>query len=293
MKTSVMTKASEEFLKIKYRRKSEAEIRRSLEKKKDRPQPAGSKPSWMPIRSEVTERTLAGSGVFTLRGGDEKRTIVYFRGGAYTGGLMAYHWRVADVLSRLCGCETVMPDYPTAPYHTWKDAFGLADMICRPLFESGRELIFMGDSAGGGLAAALYRKYLDEGYKRPEKAVLFSPWLETDMRDEATAAFARKDVYLNTDVRECARWWAGELPLTDWRISPLYADLGGFDDITVFAGGREMLFPQITAFCDRLCCMGKNCRLIVNETMGHDYPLYPSPEGRAALQTAADIINGQ
>jgi len=44
--------------------------------------------------------------------------------------------------------------------------------------------IFMGDSAGGGLALAFAQKLLDENAAiQPIKSILFSPWLDLSMQN--------------------------------------------------------------------------------------------------------------
>lgn len=56
----------------------------------------------------------------------------------------------------------------------------MAEIVCKQLISTinPAELIFMGDSAGGGFALALAQKIRDENDPQPGQIILLSPWLD-------------------------------------------------------------------------------------------------------------------
>jgi monoterpene epsilon-lactone hydrolase len=44
--------------------------------------------------------------------------------------------------------------------------------------------------------------------------------------------------------RACGRMWAGGLDPNDPRVSPLYGQLAGLPTTTVYAGSRDVLYPD-------------------------------------------------
>lgn len=107
----------------------------------------------------------------------------------------------------------------------------------------------MGDSAGGGLSLALAEYFRMEGIRLPDELVLISPWVDTVMENEEIKAYEPKDPFLCvSSLRVCARHWAGDLDVHDWRISPIYGDMKGIHNVTVFTGTSEIFYPDITKF---------------------------------------------
>ena len=68
--------------------------------------------------------------------------------------------------------------------------------------------------------------------------------------------------------------WAGGLDIHDWHISPIFGDLKGIKNVTVFIGTDEVLYPDVTKMFHMLEPDVSN-ELIVGEGMNHCYPLGP------------------
>ena len=76
----------------------------------------------------------------------------------------------------------------------------------------------------------------------------------------------------------------------DWHVSPVFGDLKGIRNVTVCAGTREILYPDIMKFFGMLDDDPSN-ELIVGEGMIHAYPLFPVPEAGAVLDRIIRVIN--
>ncbi|MEP7091285.1 MAG: alpha/beta hydrolase, partial [Nocardioidaceae bacterium] len=135
---------------------------------------------------DVRRREAFGMPVFELRprGGEPRRTVLYLHGGGFVSGLDRLHWRYAARLVRDLGVRVVLPSYPLAPTHTWRDALPrlvelfdeLAGEVDGP---SAEGVVLVGDSAGGGLAVSLAQLTTGQSTgPRPTHLVVFAPWLD-------------------------------------------------------------------------------------------------------------------
>ena len=100
---------------------------------------------------------LAGFPTYVLlpRHRAPTRTLLYLHGGGFMAPLSAWQVRYAARLAAAIGARVVLPDYPLAPEHSWRDSFGaIADLAARWGGEPGG-IVLAGDSSGGGYALAI------------------------------------------------------------------------------------------------------------------------------------------
>ena len=88
------------------------------------------------------------------RGRQPRTTVYYLHGGGFVSPADAVHVRYATRLATLLDAEVVLPFYPLAPEHTWRDSHqALVDDVAEHTARQDR-VVLAGDSAGGGLALA-------------------------------------------------------------------------------------------------------------------------------------------
>ena len=114
------------------------------------------------LKSDVSERSVNGSSVYVLSKSEQPEYLVlYLHGGAYINDASASHWSFCDKLVQKANAEVVFPIYPLTPSHIWDETFDLITAVYQEMLESANApMIIMGDSAGGGLAAA-FCEYID------------------------------------------------------------------------------------------------------------------------------------
>ena len=237
-------------------------------------------------REEGPDGTL-----FYFREAGDGPVIFYCHGGSYIHDFSYFHWRLIQKLMDRTGASVVAPGYRLAPHGTWEDAFRLI-LPCYIRYareHPARKLILMGDSAGGGLAAALALELIRLGERAPDELILLSPWMDVTIRDEEVADFIGVDPWLTTSHRVCGRSWAGALDPRDPRVSPAYGPVEGLGRTTVFCGTREILNPDSVKLFARLDPRRDN-ELIVGEGMFHVYPLLPIPEAKEAVDVIVQRI---
>ena len=245
------------------------------------------------MKSNVDETAVNGCRVYTLSAsGAPEYRVLYLHGGAYINDASAYHWKLCDRLAQDLNAEVVFPIYPLTPNHIWSETYDLITAVYEDILADAEiPVVLMGDSAGGGLAVA-FCEYIDEiGLPQPDKLILLSPWMDISMSNPEAANYERADPMLSAyGLIEMGKCWAGELPLDDYRVSPIFGDVSMLQNVTLFVGTREIFYPDVTAFYEMLQGTGVEAALHIGEGMNHVYPLYPIPEADEAFEQIAAAL---
>lgn len=264
----------------------------------------------LPVTRGVTWREshdgpVAGSWVVDRRarrrpGRDEvdttDRVVLHLHGGAYCLGSPATHRGLATALSRRAHAAVFLPDYRLAPEHRFPAAFDDAYATYRWLVEDhgvpASRIAVTGDSAGGGLGAALLVRVRDEGIALPACYVGMSPWTDLAGTGASLTELDGIDPWLSAAmVKPAARAYAGEIPLDDPRVSPLYADLAGLPPVLVHVGGEEILLDDAVRFVDACRDAGVDASLGRFDGLWHAFQAFPGmPESRDALREIGAFV---
>ena len=245
------------------------------------------------LSSDVGESEVNGSRVYDLTStSSPEMTILYLHGGAYINDASPYHWQLCDKLSQKMNAEVVFPIYPLTPNHTWGETFELVTAVYEDILENTQTpVIIMGDSAGGGLAAAFCEYIAGIGLEQPDKLILLSPWVDISMSDPAAADYEDADPMLSAyGLVEMGKYWAGDLNMQDYKVSPIFGDISVLQNVYLFVGTREIFYPDVTHFYEMLKAQGVAAELYIGEGMNHVYPLYPIPEADEAFEKICDIL---
>ena len=136
----------------------------------------------------VNEFQVMQKSVITIQPKEdaEKIHILFFHGGAYLLEGNSMHWKLVENIVRKSNSKVSYIDYPLAPEYSYKDTFEIVQKSFDILISQYPKdrFMFMGDSAGGGLALAFAQKLKNEKYEvQPVKNILFSPWLDLSMQN--------------------------------------------------------------------------------------------------------------
>ncbi len=239
----------------------------------------------------IEEREVGGFPVYELRprkmGADDqpRRRLLYLHGGAFLFEITPHHWRLIEELARRLDAAVTVPIYPLAPEHTVLDVYAMMMPLYRELAtdSTAPPLTIVGDSAGGAMAATLAMMAAKEGIPRAANQVLMSACFDMTGANPDARAMAKDDPWLDIPgAVEAARLYAGDLPIDDWRISPLYGDLSTLPPTLAFIGTKDILLPDTKLAVDKTRALGVPVDLEIGEGMFHVWPLLPIREGRAA-----------
>ena len=235
------------------------------------------------LRSKIEREQIDGVDTFVFERGRGK-AVLYLHGGSYCEQPVLQHWQFCDRIARETDATVIFPVYKKAPEHRFEESYAFLLGLWQRILAScpAERLTLIGDSAGGGLALG-FAQYLKKETELPQSGqiVLFSPWLDAGMETEIPPELDRRDPTLVREMlRSAGENWAGDTDLHDYRLSPLFGDLGGLAPMTVYVGTHEIFLPDTRRFKQRCEQAGATLRYVEGEKMNHDYALYPIPEGR-------------
>lgn len=242
----------------------------------------------------MTAREIDGYTVFTVapRTGRATSGVLYLHGGAYVAGIARQHWAL---VSRMvdAGLRVDVPDYGLAPHHTYGDAYPFVLQAYGDLRHrmDGGAVHLIGDSAGGGLALGLAQALVAADTTGPDLLILIAPWLDLALGNPDIAMI--DDPWLSrASLIEFGKAWAGGAPVNQPRLSPIHGSPLGLPPVHVYAGTRDLLFPDIALWAERAHASGVDVSLRVCVGGVHVYPLVPAPEGRAAAREIVSLLAG-
>lgn len=251
--------------------------------------PRRSLRSWTHERVDIDRGTLH---LLSKPDGQRRRVITYLHGGGYMFGPGITEWRVAESTAKSAGCDLAMFVYPKAPEHEARHTVAATVHAFEAIGEryGAENVVAMGTSAGGGLAVATMAELRDRGSPQPALAVLISPGVDLAIEDDVSR-LEKTDVLLSVDfVTGAGSLYAGDLGLRHSLVSPVYGDLGGLAPMHVLAGTKEILFPGLETFVERVNDSGGEAHLVVGEGQQHGWPTAPTPEGRSAVRRIVEIV---
>jgi acetyl esterase/lipase len=250
--------------------------------------PAGTKKTTIDIDGINVVDTL----VRQARG---DRCVLYFHGGGYAFGseplVRDFTWR----LGAATGASVLYFDYRLAPEHPFPAAVDDASKVYRWL--AGRmnpaRIIFVGDSAGGGLVLATLHKMRDEGFALPRAAVAISPWTDLALTGRSLQSNAKSDPMMDVNrLPEFARYYLGQADPRHPYASPLYGDAAGLPPTLIQVGSDEILLDDAVRMAAKLRQAGCDVELEEWPRMPHVWHHYARliPEGRRAIERIGAFV---
>jgi triacylglycerol lipase len=206
-------------------------------------------PSFTMSGLDVHRDAFAGQPVYMIRSGNPSgKYVVALHGGAYVVQPTINHWSAYAELARRTQATVLVPMYPLAstPRGRAKTVIpDMADLISAEITRHGAGNVSVyGDSAGGGMALSVAQLLVKRGDATPGGMVLISPWLDVTLTNPAIALI--DDPVLRTvSLRTAGEEWAGDLPLIDPLVSPIYGALEGLPTTAVYCGNLDLLAPDV------------------------------------------------
>jgi epsilon-lactone hydrolase len=255
-----------------------------------------------PAARPLREVDLAGITALHLRDGAsaapsaERDAILLCHGGNFVSGGSRTHGAFAAWVARVTGADVYLPAYRVAPEHPHPAATDDLFTAYRAVLDLGHEpgrCAVMGDSAGAALAVAFVRTLPEMNVPSPGALVLLSPFLDLTLSSVSVGANARRDPMLRRSWLELGGLaYAGGLPRSDPRISPLYADLRTLPPTLIQVGTDEVLLDDATRFADRAYAAGVDVELQTFSGWWHDFQVFAGSlhGAREALEDVAAFM---
>jgi epsilon-lactone hydrolase len=223
------------------------------------------------------------------------RHILYVHGGAYVVGSPKSHIAMCARLAKRAAATVTVIDYRLAPEHLFPAAIDDCVAAYRAIVaDVDPSLVTIaGDSAGGGAALATVGALKAAGDPLPAAVYVISPWTDlTGSGESVTTRVEYDPMFDGTGLLDAGRVYAGDTPLDDPGVSPLFADPTGYPPTLIQTGMDEILLSDSTRLAERYAAAGVDVRLDLRDHMWHVYPIMAGfmPEATDALIRAAVFI---
>ena len=204
----------------------------------------------LPPELTVTAATLGGVPVaeITIAGIEPRHVVLYFHGGVYVLGDAFQAADLASQVGRRTSARVFSVDYRLAPEHPFPAAVDDALAAYEALLRDGTapaDIVFAGESAGGGLAVATLVNARDHGLPLPAAAFAMSPYADLTLAGATLDTKGAADPLLSREslASRVPDYTAGQDPALGL-ISPIFADLTGLPPLIIQAGTHEVLLDD-------------------------------------------------
>lgn len=166
--------------------------------------------------------------------------LLYIHGGGFVVGSLESHDAICAEIADRVGAELVAVDYRLAPEYVWPAQTDDCRTVLLSLLGEDRQVVLIGDSAGGNLAAGLTLQARDEGWQGVVGQALIYPGLGGDLVSGSYADMANApglstaDVAYYRDILQAPRDDIIAFPLLvdDFRgLPPTFISVAHFDPL--------------------------------------------------------------
>lgn len=253
----------------------------------------GKLPAGMEV-SPVTIEYIPAEWILPSQAGKDK-VMLYFHGGGYVSGTCRAHRSIVAKFVKGSEVGALLFEYRLAPEHPFPAALEDSLAAYHWLLAQGvssSNIVFMGDSAGGGLCLATLLALRDQGILLPAAAVVLSPVTDFKCTGESYRTNAKVCLAPEGTAPAFAKHYAGNNNLSLPYISPLYGELHGLPPILIYVGGDETLLDDSTRFAEKAKATGVDVTLMVGEGLFHCYPAMAPlfPEAQQAMEEICGFI---
>jgi monoterpene epsilon-lactone hydrolase len=253
----------------------------------------------LPPELTVTAATLGGVPVaeITIAGIEPRHVVLYFHGGVYVLGDAFQAADLASQVGRRTSAKVFSVDYRLAPEHPFPAAVDDALAAYEALLRDGTapaDIVFAGESAGGGLAVATLVNARDHGLPLPAAAFVMSPYADLTLAGATLDTKGAADPLLSREslASRVPDYTAGQDPALGL-ISPIFADLTGLPPLIIQAGTHEVLLDDAIRLARQAATADVDVTLDITAGVPHVFQtFYPMiDEAGAALDRAGQLLS--
>jgi len=216
---------------------------------------------------------------------------VYVMGDAFLAA------ELASQVGRRTDARVISVDYRLAPEHPYPAAVDDALEAYEALLQSGvaaADIVFAGESAGGGLAVATLVNARDHGLPLPAAALVMSPYADLTLAGTTMQTRRELDPLLSPEALQARipDYTAGQ-DAAQGLISPIFADLSGLPPLIIQAGTHEVLLEDAVRLAQRAVAADVEVTLDIIPGVPHVFQAYHAilDEADAALDRAGRLLS--
>ncbi|WP_299871601.1 alpha/beta hydrolase fold domain-containing protein [uncultured Sulfitobacter sp.] len=251
--------------------------------------------SKLPKGVSAHRETLVGVEVLVIRPETpvSDAAILWMFGGGHWAGKPEHLNATAGRAARDLGVTVFVPDYRLAPEHPFPADLDDCYTVWQWLVSNGHtrgidpsRMALAGHSAGGGIAAALAQRILDNGGTQPVAQCLYYPML--DDRPSADRSLDKPNHFVWNNKADYQSWRAYLKPnQPNAQVLPAYAaparrlDLSGLPTTWIGMCALDLFHPQYATYAKRLNADGVSCEIYEVPGVPHAFEVF-SPKASIA-----------
>jgi epsilon-lactone hydrolase len=257
--------------------------------------------SAQPLPADVTVTAAALGGVptaeITVDGIEPRHIVLYFHGGVYVMGDAFLAADLASQIGRRTRAKVISVDYRLAPEHPYPAAVDDALAAYEALLNNGTapsDIVFAGESAGGGLAVGTLVNARDHGLPLPAAAFVMSPYADLTLAGATMETMGEVDPLMSRQALEARV--SDYVPGQDAAfglISPVFADLSGLPPLIIQAGTHEVLLDDAVRLARQAALADVEVTLDITPGVPHVFQAYYPmlDEAATALDRAGQLLS--
>lgn len=231
---------------------------------------------------------------FSSKSGKTNQVIIYLHGGAYIYNLKKHYWQFVEQLIEKSGTILIVPDYPLAPNANFQDTYRFIEELYLEVRKTypQKEILLIGDSAGGGLALGFAQKCLQEFQPLPKKLILIAPWLDLTMSNENLNKVDSLDLVLSIKGLQMAgELYADSFDQNNYMLSPINGQIKGLPEVSVFIGTHDLFLPDSRKLKVKFLQENQKINYFEYPEMIHDWPIFvQTDEAKHAITEIVKLI---
>lgn len=242
----------------------------------------------------VEQITLGGMEAERIqKAGNDKGIVFYIHGGGFTVGSARERRAVCQYIAGRFGHDCVSINYRLAPEHIWPAQLEDCLTAYTDFLKTGvsaKDIVFMGESAGGTLVLSLALLLKEKGLPLPKAIAAFSPCVTMAESLPSHTANIKTDYMLRSAVAEgkIKVVFGGketEELLRRPCVSPLYGNYVGFPPVFLSASDTEALVDDSRQLYARLNADGHQTELDIQHGVCHAFQVFTAmPEAKCTLE---------
>jgi epsilon-lactone hydrolase len=257
--------------------------------------------SAQPLPGDVTVTAGELGGVptaeITVEGIEARHVVLYFHGGVYAMGDAFLAAELASQVGRRTQAKVVSVDYRLAPEHPYPAAVDDALAAYEALLRDGvapSDIVFAGESAGGGLAVATLVNARAHELPLPAAAFVMSPMADLTLAGTTMETKREVDPLLSREALQArvTDYTSGQ-DAAHGLMSPAFADLSGLPPLIIQAGSHEVLLDDAVRLARQAATADVEVTLEITPGVPHVFQAYSAilDEGAAALDRAGLFLS--